>query len=274
MNVELLKTLLAVPSQTGREEQMVAFLREYCERRGCLVQTDHLNNVVITRGATNNFPMVAAHIDTVQPVNRKIRVVQTDGVLHAVTDDNRPAGCGADCKTGILVCLELLDRFPNIKLGFFAGEESGCYGARELNRSWMADVGYVLEWDCPSRGMMSYTSSGSRLFDNRGSFIEKVLPVLDHYEVQWQHHPYTDVHVLSPRFQLSCLNLSSGYYNWHAETEYIQLDDVAVAINMGEVLLRKLGEEKYPFSGKCRRKPARAITRLDFSRVFPKELPF
>jgi hypothetical protein len=94
--------------------------------------------------------------------------------------------------------------------------------------------------------MLSYTSSGVRLFENRGNFITTALPVLKKYgTVLWQKHPYSDVMALRRRFPISCLNLSSGYYNWHCSNEFVSLGDVALAIEQGTSLLKALGELNY-----------------------------
>ena len=51
-------------------------------------------------------------------------------------------------------------------------------------------VGYLIEFDCPSKGLVSYTSGGVRLFANDGDFIQRAAPVMVKYSLnQWQHHP-------------------------------------------------------------------------------------
>jgi hypothetical protein len=52
---------------------------------------------------------------------------------------------------------------------------------------------------------------------------------------------------LRKRFDISCLNLSCGYHNWHRPDEYLVVDEVEVALAAGEDLLRALGCRRYPF---------------------------
>lgn len=232
---------------------MVSFLVGHCQNEGYQVCVDSFKNVYVTKGEAAHYPTVAAHIDTVhRPADVQILCTRDkDGNAAILTghrrDLDRQCGIGADCKTGVFVCLELLRVFPAMKAVFFAMEEIGCQGARRSDPRWFLDVGYLIEFDCPSKNTMSYTSSGIRLFDNDGPFIHTALPVLQKYGVKWQHHPYTDVSVIRPMHGMSCLNLASGYYNWHSDDEYVYVPDVKNAIVMAEELVRTLGEHYFPF---------------------------
>jgi hypothetical protein len=111
-----------------------------------------------------------------------------------------------------------------------------------------AQRSYVIEFDCPGRGSVSYTSGGTRLFANDGDFIRAAGPVLRaHGLVSWQHHPFSDVMALRQRFNLSCLNLSCGYHQWHRPDEYVVLDEVEAALAAGADLVRALGCRRYQF---------------------------
>jgi len=109
-------------------------------------------------------------------------------------------------------------------------------------------VGYVIEFDCPGCGLVSYTSSGTRLFANDGEFIQTAAPVMQaHGLTRWQRHPFTDVMALRQRFNFSCLNLSCGYHNWHRSDDYVVVEEVEAAVNAGEALIAALGCRSYPF---------------------------
>lgn len=246
MNLKNFKKLLAVPTKSFEEEKMVEYLTSYCTAKGVNVRSDRHNNVYVIKGDTTKpLPCLAAHIDSVQPI-RKIRIVESDGRFHGEFE-GQCVGMGADDKTGVQVCLELLDRFENIALAFFAGEECGCFGASRSDAEFFKKLGYIIEFDCPSRNMMSYTSGGVRLFENHGDFIKTALPVLQKHGTNlWQHHPYTDVMALRKRFPISCLNLSSGYYNWHASSEFAKINEVEMAIEEGEDLVKALDSKFYP----------------------------
>ena len=248
---DLLKRLLAVPTGSRQEAQMVSFLVAHVRQRGAdrcgEVTTDEWNNVFIRKGSLGVVPCVAAHLDTVHPPC-PVEVVQQDGTLLGVDERGQRMGIGADDKAGVFICLELLERFDNIAVALFAAEEVGCVGAYHAPAAWFGDVGYVIEFDCPGHGLVSYTSSGTRLFANGGEFLQTAVPVLQtHGLTRWQHHPFTDVMVLRERFGFSCLNLSCGYHRWHCADDYVVLAEVEAAIKSGADLLRALGCRHYAF---------------------------
>jgi tripeptide aminopeptidase len=251
MRIDLLKQILGVPTCSRQEERMVEFLSEHVRLAGAMrcgeVTTDEWNNVFILKGGAGVVPCVAAHIDTVHRL-WPVEVVQQNGILFGVDKHGQRTGIGADDKAGVFICLEMLERFDNIAVALFASEEIGCVGAQHAPAAWFQNVGYVVEFDCPSRGLMSYTSSGTRLFQNDGDFIQTAAPVLKAHGLnRWQHHPFTDVMVLRERFGFSCLNLSCGYHNWHCPDEYLVLDEVEAAVAAGADLVRALGCRRYPF---------------------------
>lgn len=213
--------------------------------KGVTVTVDPYLNVYMTKGSAKYLPCVAAHIDTVQPY-REVEVVEDGKRLIGFSGDEQ-VGLGADDKAGIFVCLNLLERLDNLKVMLFASEEVGCQGAWHANPRFFDDMAYMVEYDCPSRNMLSYTCSGVRLFANEGDFIKRALPVLNRHGTRlWQNHPFTDVMAVRRRFPVSCLNLSCGYYNWHAPTEFVNLPDVALAIAQGVDLIAALDHEHYP----------------------------
>jgi putative aminopeptidase FrvX len=246
MKVELLKDLLAVPTVSWHEHAMVDWLVHYVVNniKGATVTVDPARNVYISKGSARFSPCVAAHIDSVQPL-RKVEIVE-DGHSLIGFAEGKQVGIGADDKAGVFVCLNLLKQFDDIRVVFFATEEVGCQGAKKADPRFFDGIAYLIEYDCPSHSMVSYTCSGVRLFANRGDFIQTAVPVLQkHGSTLWQRHPYTDVMAVRNRFPISCLNLSCGYYNWHAANEYVHLPDVQKAIEQGSALVKALDHVRY-----------------------------
>jgi di/tripeptidase len=249
MNNALLHAICSVPSRFNEETQMVRFLQGYAAAKGWQFQMDVNRNVRLTKRDPLCFaaiPAVVAHIDTVQPL-RQVEIYENEGVVtgwHGI----KQVGFGADNKTGIYVCLSIMDSVTNIAALFFAGEEIGMQGASKVDPGWLRDIGYVIEFDCPSTGIISYSCGGVELFENGATFIQSAFPVLERYGYnQWQQHPYTDVKMLRMRFPISCLNLASGYYNWHADNEFIVVSELETATRLGEDLVLALGTERYVF---------------------------
>ena len=283
MRVELLKNLLAVPSPSHQEKAMAEFIVRHVEqmgpRSGVRCRVDEHNNVYITKGDADFLPCVAAHIDTVHRL-APATIVQHGGLLVGFDEAGRRTGIGGDDaarrdaavklggddKAGVFICLELLERFDNIAVALFAAEEVGCVGSRNADAEFFKRVGYVIEFDCPGRGLVSYTSGGVRLFPNDGEFITAALPVMcRHGALNWQHHPFSDVKAIGGRFGLCCLNVSAGYYNWHRHDEFVKLADVEHALAFGTDLIRALGNRRYDFDSSVPdlADPAVAVTGLN-----------
>ena len=251
MRIDLLKRLLAVPSRSRREEQMAAFLTAYVkaggERRRGRCWSDELNNVYVLKGNTGFFPCVAAHIDTVHPM-RQVQIVEQEGMLVDFDEHAQRTGIGADDKAGVFICLELLERMDNLAVALFAAEEVCGRGAYAADPAFFETAGYVLEFDGPARGLVSYSAGGVRLFQNDGEFIRRALPVLkQHGATKWQRHPHTDVMALRERFSFSCMNLSAGYHQWHTDLDFVKLDDVAASLALAMELIPVLGACRYDY---------------------------
>jgi acetylornithine deacetylase/succinyl-diaminopimelate desuccinylase-like protein len=251
MNLDLLKQILAVPSSSGQEEQLVAFVTDHVLAGGAQkcgrCWSDEFNNLYILKGQANHSPCVAAHLDTVFSL-KPVEIVEQDGLLVGFDRKGQRSGIGGDDKAGVFICLELLERFDNLAVVLFAGEEVGCVGARQAQAEFFQPLGYVVEFDAPGFGIVSHSCGGQRLFANRGEFILTALPVLErHGATHFQRHPYTDVMAVRERFPLSCLNLSAGYYRLHMPDEYVALDELEAMLAIGEELIQVLGCHPYPF---------------------------
>jgi hypothetical protein len=65
-----------------------------------------------------------------------------------------------------------------------------------------------------------------------------------------QSHPYTDVSQLKKKIDVSCINMSCGYYNMHTKEEFISIDDVERAIEAGKNMVFILGLNKHQYEYK------------------------
>ncbi len=247
VNIELLKTILAVPTRTGCEERMVAWLQNYFLDKPVDLSVDHLGNVYVTKGTAKYFPCLVAHTDSVHMMQEV--TIREDG--DRITAHNKrgfQTGLGGDDKSGIFICLELIEKLDNVKAAFFVSEECGCVGSRGCDHTFFEDVGYAIQFDSPCNDIMTFTCNGVELFDLHSPFFHTVYPFIMQYGVtKWQHHPFTDVSVLKRKFDFACLNLPAGYYKMHSEQEYVLKSAVENSIQLGESLLRALGEAKHSF---------------------------
>jgi putative aminopeptidase FrvX len=270
INLEKFKELLSVPSKTYQEEDMVEYLcSEMDSIAGVTYYRDDMMNIYATKGELADgefYPMFIAHTDTVHQKIDKIIVKEEKLVrpntfgktfdktevdcLKAYTENGNPTGIGGDDKCGIFICLELLKQLDKVKIGLFVSEETGCHGSSNCDENFLKDVGYITQYDAPGNHLISEICSGVRLFDRESEFFTKTLKVIEESfenEMSVQSHPYTDVSQLKKKADVSCINMSCGYYNMHSNQEFISIEDVRRAIDAGKNMVKELGYKKYEY---------------------------
>lgn len=273
MNIDKFKELLSVPSKTYQEEDMVEYLcNELDTIPGVSYYRDDMMNIYATKGELNEgefYPMFISHTDTVHHKVDKIVVKEEDLIrpntfgkkfdevkvpcLKAYTEDGKPTGIGGDDKCGIFICLELLKTLDKVKIGLFVSEETGCHGSSKCDEKFLQDVGYITQYDAPGNHLISEICSGVRLFERDGEFFTKTLKVIEdgfQNEMLIQSHPYTDISQLKKKIDVSCINMSCGYYNMHSNQEFVSIEDVERSIIIGQNMVKELGYKKYKYEYK------------------------
>ena len=260
-NLELLKSVLSVPTKTYQEEKMVSFLVDWLTENKIDFFVDEYNNVYATKQESKDlpdgfyFPCVISHTDTVHSIdtiNIREEVLpnaQREEKLayKAYNDLGYPTGIGGDDKCGVFACLTLLQELPNVKAAFFVAEETGCHGSLKASEEFFSNVGYCIQFDAPENWMITEKCFGQVLFDRNTEFFEvcdKVLTEgMNNDDMEYMVHPYTDVYALRGKFDFSCINISIGYYNYHTKHEYVVVEDVFNGIEMGKKMIENLGNK-------------------------------
>ena len=249
---------------------MVEYLCDELEGiEGVSFYRDEMMNIYATKGTLEEgefYPMFIAHTDTVHSKIDKIVVEEeklkrpyTFGktfdetlvdVLKAYDTEGKPTGIGGDDKCGIFICLELLKQLDKVKIGLFVSEETGCHGSSKCDVNFLQDVGYITQYDAPGNHLITEICSGVRLFERDSEFFEKTLEVITESfgnEMLIQSHPYTDISQLKKKIDVSCINMSCGYYNMHSVQEFISIEDVKCSIEAGKNMVKVLGLKKYEY---------------------------
>jgi len=252
-----LKEVLSVPTHSREEDLMVQYLKDVLEEKGFDYTIDGHNNVYVTKGEAEFYPCFVSHTDTVHHINHNLKVVESSDKQGRLTltgidsETKEPSGIGGDDKCGVFLCLEMLDKLDNVKAAFFVSEEIGCLGSRYADPQFFKDVGYAIQYDSPEGNSMSMSLMSKDLFGVDTDFGKKVSPlILEHGINDWAKHPYTDIWQLIEKFDFSCLNLAAGYYRYHTKSEYVLVEDVENAFELGLKIVDVLGEAKYVRSDK------------------------
>lgn len=231
MNKELLFQLYAIHSPSGIEKKMRRFLRKMAKSYGATsVITDKYGNLLITKGESDTYPCLAAHMDQVQDIHSKdFTCGEIAGeVIGWSPKCHEQQGLGADDKNGIFVCLELLKQFDVMKVAFFVGEEVGCDGSSNVDLQFFSDCRFIIEPDRKGGSdlITSMFCGPVCSFD----FIDAIG--YENYGYAPECGSITDVGELVNRgVGISCLNLSCGYYNAHTDNETTVLSELENCLN-------------------------------------------
>ena len=72
MNMKLLKQLFKIYSPSGKEGYMTKFIKGFCKRiPDAKFEKDQVGNIYITRGESETYPCIVAHLDQVQKIHSK-----------------------------------------------------------------------------------------------------------------------------------------------------------------------------------------------------------
>ena len=152
MNTQLLKKLYSIHSPSGKEQNMIRFLRSYI---GTLpgnisVSQDRYGNLYVIKGTGENYPCLVSHIDQVAHCHhsKDFKAIETKDIIFGYSPGKRRfENPGADDKNGIFICLECLKKYDTIKIAFFREEETGCAGSSNADMPFFNDVRFVIQPD-------------------------------------------------------------------------------------------------------------------------------
>jgi hypothetical protein len=122
---------------------------------------------------------------------------------------------------------------------------------KECDVEFLKDVGYAIQFDAPGNHLVTEVCSGVRLFESKGDFINRIIPVFENsmgVSPYLQSHPYTDVSQIKQKGDFSCINFSCGYYNMHTSSEFVVVKDVEDAFNLAVNVVKELGNTKYDYT--------------------------
>ena len=123
---------------------------------------------------------------------------------------------------------DCLDKYEVIKCVFFVQEESGCIGSSNCNLEFFNDCRFVLQ--CDRRGSSDLITSVYITDLCSEEFLEQTN--YKKFGYKETDGMLTDVYTLkTDGLNVSCLNISCGYYNPHSEEEYTVFSDLVNCLN-------------------------------------------
>lgn len=222
--------LYKITSKSEKEENMRVFLKRYLHGITSVnFYLDDMQNIYITKGFSATYPCIVAHYDEVHDNRPKdYSILEHKGVLLGVSSIGH-VGIGADDKNGIWIALRCLEKYDVMKCVLFVGEEVGGIGSYACDISFFDDCRFVLE--CDRRGNSDFVTSINGLSLCSRNFLKDAN--LKNYGYSKAFGMFTDVFVLKQRgLNISCCNMSCGYYNPHSSTEFTIFDDLIKCFNL------------------------------------------
>ena len=221
MNTQLLKRLYSIYSPSGKEQKMMTFLCSYIKQLpgNISVSKDKFGNLYVIKGKAETYPCLVSHIDQVSHCNhsKDFKAVETREVIFGYSPKHkRFENLGADDKNGVFICLECLKKYDAIKVVFFREEETGCRGSSEAVMSFFDDVRFVIQPDRKGNSDLITSIGYSDLCSEK--FMEAIEP--EKWGYMEENGLMTDILTLKEKgLEVSCLNVSCGYYNAHTDEE-------------------------------------------------------
>lgn len=224
--MKLLKSLYEIHSPSNHEGAMQNYIYNHLMNiPGVLIELDEVGNIYATKGIAETYPCCVAHMDEVHKKRTKgYRVIEGDDVILGYdVDTKEQMGIGADDKNGVWVCLKLIEKYDEMKVAFFVGEEIGCVGSGRANMDFFNDCRFVLQ--CDRRGNSDFISCASWTDLCSDEFIKDCnIGAFGYKETDGL---MTDVQELKTRGLAVCAcNISCGYYNPHTDSETTIISDL------------------------------------------------
>lgn len=235
VNLNLLKRLYLIDHPSKQENDMISFIINYCYKIPKITfQLDHYNNLFITKNTTNPvyYPCIVAHMDTIHTFTKPRELYIEKGIIRArYISTGVACGLNADDCNGILVALQLLETFPDLKVCFTVEEEIGGKGADEAasNVEFFSNVKYLIQADRHGANDLIIHTNGIECAST--SFIKDITPLMSKYLYVEDWGTFTDVGILAGEFGISGINVSCGYYHEHTVKECCNIAELENCLN-------------------------------------------
>lgn len=175
--------------------------------------------------------LLVAHMDTVHKESVKdLCISQDKRILMS------PQGIGGDDRCGVYMILKIIEKFK-CHILFTADEEIGCVGAKEFVKSDIVpEVNYIVELDRKGTDDCVFYDCDNPDFTK---FVESC-------GFKKATGSYSDICHVAPKLKIAAVNLSSGYFNPHQKSEYIDMLIVKQNIVMVMNMLKNI-DKKYDY---------------------------
>lgn len=236
LNKKLLKSLLLFqsPSKTQEMLNFRDWVKNYVNKiPNVSTKLDEYGNLYVTKGSSDIYPCVVAHLDTNQDIYKGMTILEINNIMFGFDKSTgKQCGLGADDKNGVYIALEMLKRFDNIKCFLPLDEEVGCKGTKEADYTFFNDCSFIAQPDRRNYTTDFITNTNGIEVCNE-NFYNLFKNLFKKYGYSTNTGVYTDIGEIkkSDIVNIPAFNYSCGYLNEHCENEIILTDALENALN-------------------------------------------
>lgn len=233
MNKEMLVDMFRIPASSGNEEKMRIYIETILKKMNIYYEVDSIGNVYSITDACK--PLLCAHMDTVQMhsdelLSKHIRIYKNIIKGYGVI--------GADDKAGIYTILNLLENGEKFNFLFTVSEEMGALGSLAfIKENDISFLPYALVIDRMGNDDIICYNNDYGVYE----FDHTLEMVGEQFGFSSGHGTFSDADNLNE--QLSCANLSCGYYFPHTKNEHLNLIDLQNTINFVHAIIKNITDK-------------------------------
>ncbi|MGB4239476.1 MAG: hypothetical protein WBJ87_07715 [Candidatus Hydrothermia bacterium] len=243
--------LFNIRSTSNNEYFITQYIINYISKiKNVNFEMDDYGNILITKGLAESYPCFTAHLDTVYTypngLHAKISQHEETGHIIIVAEDKngKQIGVGGDDKCGIWIILRLLKTQPILKAVLCSREESGADGSENVNLSFFKNCRYLIGIDRWGNNDFVTNYNFYKTISNR--FEQSINPILKKFAYSHTHGLMTDCFIIQERgLNISCANMSCGYYCHHSTQEFVVLNEMYHAFLLATELCKLQDIYKY-----------------------------
>jgi tripeptide aminopeptidase len=226
--------LCGVPTSRTNDREVFNYIVSTLNRMGVKYSLDGSGNIIARNGSYKNFPCFCSHIDTVHNYPNNLQILSYEHKGHVIlkaSDNGKEYGIGGDDKCGIFTCLHLLTTLENCMCVFFTGEESGCIGSSEIDLKIFNGARFVCSVDRWGNSDFICKYMGEKTISDNLTIAAK--GILNAHGYKDNSGLITDCFTLYDRgVNVSCFNISCGYYMHHSNKEIIDTNELFDCMNV------------------------------------------
>ena len=250
---KLLEKVLSIQTTNSTNQgdaRIIEYIKRFINSNKLRYTEDKYGNIYVEKGNSSAYPCIVSHVDTVHSMETAFMIKKINYRWFAFNPITmRQAGIGGDDKVGVAMCLSLLKDCENIKVVFYRDEEDGRKGSTQSilhNKEWYKDCSFLLACDRRGHSDLILEAGGCSNSMISDDFKNDFEHIFKKYNFKKANGSVSDAtNLFEKGIDISCLNVSVGYYNPHTASEYVDIRDVTHTYKMLMDMV-EITKKKYP----------------------------